>query len=280
MPTITPGEIVQLTPRIRRITAPNPGVMTGPGTNAYFIGDEQDGPLALIDPGPDIESHIKALIGIAGSRLKWIFCTHTHRDHSPAANAVRAATGAKVHGFGRVPADGRQDEDFKPDVAMRDGDVVDCGAFSVRAVHTPGHASNHLCYLLQPDQLLFTGDHVMQGSTVVISPPDGDMHDYFASLNKVDVMDIRAFAPGHGTLIETPREEIAKLVAHRLKREQKVVDALSGMQSGTLDDLVVKVYDDVSPKLHVPAKRSLHAHLLKLAKDGRARAEGESWRLV
>ena len=277
---ITPGELVRIHPRIRRITAPNPGVMTGPGTNAYFIGDESEGPLALIDPGPDIESHIAALIKIAGARLKWILCTHTHRDHSPAANAVRAATGAKVHGFARVPADGRQDEDFKPDVALVDGNAVDCGAFSLRVVHTPGHASNHLCYLLQPDQLMFTGDHVMQGSTVVISPPDGDMHDYFASLKKLDAMDIRAFAPGHGTLIETPREETAKLVAHRLKREQKVVDALISLKSGTLDELVVKVYDDVSPKLHVPAKRSLHAHLLKLAKDGRASAEGESWRML
>ena len=120
---ITPGEVVRIHPRIRRITAPNPGVMTGPGTNAYFVGHESEGPLALIDPGPDIESHIAALIKIAGARLKWILCTHTHRDHSPAANAVRAATGARVHGFARVPADGRQDEDFKPDVPLVDGNV-------------------------------------------------------------------------------------------------------------------------------------------------------------
>ena len=164
---ITAGRVVRLSPRVMRITAPNPGMMTGPGTNAYLIGGPNDD-LAIIDPGPEIQSHIELLIATAGKRLKWMFCTHTHKDHSPAANAVREATGAKVHGFGRVPTDGRQDEDFKPDRALSDGDVVDCGAFKIRAVHTPGHASNHLCYLLEGTGMLFTGDHVMQGSTVVI----------------------------------------------------------------------------------------------------------------
>ena len=274
--TIVPGEVVQLNPMVRRVTAPNPGMMTGPGTNAYFIGGPADD-LALVDPGPDIQSHIDLLIATAGKRLKWVLCTHTHRDHSPAANAVRAATGAKVHGFGRVPDDGRQDTDFKPDRALVGEDVVDCGAFKLRAVHTPGHASNHLCYLLEGQGLLFTGDHVMQGSTVVISPPDGDMHAYFASLNKLADYAITHFAPGHGTLIDTPREEVSKLIAHRLKREQKVADALAALQPATIEQLVLKVYDDVSPKLHVAAARSLHAHLQKLEKDGRVVAAGQQW---
>jgi glyoxylase-like metal-dependent hydrolase (beta-lactamase superfamily II) len=278
MVTITPGEIVQLTPLIRRITAPNPGMMTGPGTNTYLIGGPDDD-LAMIDPGPDIQSHIDLLIATAGKRLKWICCTHTHRDHSPAANAVRAATGAKMHGFGRVPTDGRQDTDFKPDHALADGDTVDCGAFGLRAVHTPGHASNHLCYLLEGRGMLFTGDHVMQGSTVVISPPDGDMHAYFASLNKLADYAITHFAPGHGTVIDTPREEVRKLIAHRLKREQKVVDMLAAMQPASIEQLVVRVYDDVSPRLHVAAMRSLHAHLQKLEKDGRVGADGGRWRM-
>ena len=168
---IVPGEIVEIAPDVRRVTAPNPGVMTGPGTNSYILGNDE---LALIDPGPDIASHRDALLRAVGKKLRWILCTHTHRDHSPLARALKAATGAQVLGYGTVPDDDRQDETFAPDRALRDGDVVNCGAYRLRAVHTPGHASNHLCYLLEDRGVLFTGDHVMQGSTVVISPPDGD----------------------------------------------------------------------------------------------------------
>ena len=138
---IVPGRVVQLNDLIRRITAPNPGMMTGPGTNAYLIGT---GDLALIDPGPESASHLAAMLEAVGKRLKWILCTHTHLDHSPGAKALRAATGAELLGFGNVPDDGRQDRSFAPDRALRDGDVLDCGAFRLRAVHTPGHASNHL----------------------------------------------------------------------------------------------------------------------------------------
>lgn len=273
--TIIPGQLVRIDARIQRLTAPNPGVMTGPGTNSYIVGSER---LALIDPGPDIASHIEGLIAAVGDRLKWILCTHTHRDHSPASRAVAKATGAQILGFGRVPDDGRQDTDFAPDRALKDGDVLDCSEFTLRAVHTPGHASNHLCYLLEPGGLLFTGDHVMQGSTVVISPPDGDMLDYFKSLNKLGDFGITAFAPGHGHVITTPREEVAKLVAHRLKREQKVVNALAQKHPATLEELVPLAYDDVSPKLYAPAQRSLHAHLLKLKQEQRAAESGGRWR--
>ncbi len=278
--TIIPGELVRIHPRVQRLTAPNPGMMTGPGTNAYIIGDAT-GDLAMIDPGPEIAAHAELLIQHTGKRLRWIFCTHTHQDHSPSSRAVAQATGAKIYGFGKVPDDGRQDPRFKPDHAMVNDAVVDCGHFSIRAIHTPGHASNHLCYLLEGSGLLFTGDHVMQGSTVVISPPDGDMHDYFASLNKLSNYTITAFAPGHGHVIEAPREEVSKIIAHRLKREKKVADALTQLKTAaTIDELVVVVYDDVSPKLHVPARRSLHAHLLKLAKDGRAAEADGRWRMV
>lgn len=276
---IVPGEVVRIHPMITRITAPNPGMMTGPGTNAYLIGDERKGDLALIDPGPDIASHIDLLVSRVGSRLRWILCTHTHQDHSPAARGVKQGTEAKIHGYGKVPEDGRQDTLFKPDHALVDGDVVDCGTFTLRAIHTPGHASNHLCYLLEGQGLLFTGDHVMQGSTVVISPPDGDMHAYFASLNKVTALQLSTFAPGHGHLIHTPHEEVQRLINHRLGRERKVVNSLNHIRAGTLDDLVPLVYDDVSPKLHVAAKRSLHAHLLKLAKDGRAAEADGVWHM-
>jgi glyoxylase-like metal-dependent hydrolase (beta-lactamase superfamily II) len=282
-PSIVPGEVVRIHPLVQRITAPNPGMMTGPGTNSYIIGDPGDdgkGDLAMIDPGPDIASHIELLVKNSGRRLRWICCTHTHQDHSPAARGVAQATGATVFGFGKVPDDGRQDPLFKPDRALVNDDVVDCGAFKIRAIHTPGHASNHLCYLLEGAGLLFTGDHVMQGSTVVISPPDGDMHAYFASLNKLSGYDITAFAPGHGRVIETPRAEVDKIIAHRLKREQFVVDALVNAKTATLDELVPVVYSDVSPNLHVPARRSLHAHLLKLARDGRALEADGRWRML
>jgi glyoxylase-like metal-dependent hydrolase (beta-lactamase superfamily II) len=279
-PPIVSGEIVRIHPLVRRITAPNPGMMTGPGTNSYIIGDDTKGDLAMLDPGPDMPEHSERLIDAVGSRLRWIVVTHTHVDHSPAVRAVVAATGAKIHGYGKVPDDGRQDTLFKPDRALVNDDVVDCGAFKLRAIHTPGHASNHLCYLLEGTGLLFTGDHVMQGSTVVISPPDGDMYEYFASLNKLSNYQITAFAPGHGHVIEKPREEVTKIIAHRLKREQLVVDALVAAKVATLDELVPVVYSDVSPRLHVPARRSLHAHLLKLARDGRAAETDARWRMV
>ncbi len=273
---ITPGQVVELSGLVRRITAPNPGVMTGPGTNAYLIGT---GDLALIDPGPESAPHLSAMLEAAGKRLKWILCTHTHLDHSPGAKALNAHTGAEVLGFGKVPDDGRQDTGFAPDRALRDGDTVDCGAFLLRAVHTPGHASNHLCYLLEGERWLFTGDHVMQGSTVVISPPDGDMVAYLRSLEKLLALDLAALVPGHGHVIEKPHDEVRKLVAHRLKRERKVIDAFGKKNPATLDDLLPIVYDDVSPRIHPVARRSLHAHVLKLRDEGRAVEEGERWRL-
>ena len=274
--TIVSGHVVRLSGLIRRITAPNPGMMTGPGTNAYLIGT---GDLALIDPGPESASHLAAMLEAVGKRLKWILCTHTHLDHSPGARALKAATGAELLGFGNVPDDGRQDTAFAPDRALRDGDVVVCGAFRLRAVHTPGHASNHLCYLLEGERWLFTGDHVMQGSTVVISPPDGDMTVYLKSLERLLALDLAAFAPGHGHVIAGPHDEVRRLIAHRLKREQKVVGAFGKKNPATLDELLPFVYDDVPQRVHPVARRSLHAHLLKLRDDGKAVEAGETWKL-
>ena len=275
-PRIVPGELVQLNGLVRRVTAPNPGVMTGPGTNAYIVGT---GDLALIDPGPEGAPHLSAMMEAVGRRLKWILCTHTHLDHSPGAKALKSATGAQLLGFSKVPDDGRQDTGFAPDRAMRDGDVLDCGAFRLRAVHTPGHASNHLCYLLEGERWLFTGDHVMQGSTVVISPPDGDMIAYLRSLEKLLALDLAALAPGHGHVIEKPHDEVRRLVAHRLKRERKVIDAFARKNPATLDELLPYVYDDVPQGIHAVARRSLHAHVLKLRDEGRAVEEGDNWRL-
>lgn len=274
---IRPGSLVRLNDLVSRLTAPNPGVMTGPGTNTYIVGVDE---LALIDPGPESAPHLAVMLEAVGNRLKWILCTHTHLDHSPGARALKATTGAQVVGFGAVPDDGRQDTAFAPDRALRDGDVLDCGDFTLRAVHTPGHASNHLCYLLEQHKLLFTGDHIMQGSTVVISPPDGDMIAYLRSLERLLSVDFAAIAPGHGHVIEKPHDEVRRLIAHRTKRERKVLDALGKKSPATLDDLLPLVYDDVSPGIHPVARRSLHAHILKLQHDGRVRGEGDCWRLL
>ena len=273
--SIVPGEVVTVAPGVRRVTAPNPGVMTGPGTNTYVIGDDE---LALIDPGPELDAHCDTLLKTVGDRLRWILCTHTHRDHSPLARALKAATGARVFGYGATPDDGRQDEIFAPDHALRDGDVVNCGAYRLRAVHTPGHASNHLCYLLEDHGLLFTGDHVMQGSTVVISPPDGDMQAYLDALERLLTLPVSRFAPGHGFVIETPQEEVRRLVAHRLKREEKIFTALKAAGPATLEVLVRHAYDDVPERIHNVAMRSLHAHLLRLERNGRALQTAGQWR--
>jgi glyoxylase-like metal-dependent hydrolase (beta-lactamase superfamily II) len=273
MSEIRHGEVYTLSERVRRITAPNPGVMTGPGTNSYLVGADA---LAMIDPGPNIESHIDALLRAAGSKLRWILCTHAHHDHSPAAQAVHAATGAQLIGMPPPPGE-RHDQKFVPSWSITDGERLAGPDFTLRAVHTPGHASNHVCYLLEEEKLLFTGDHVMQGSTVVIGPPDGSMSAYLKSLEKLLGIDIARLAPGHGHPIDTPHDEVRKLIRHRLGREQKVVTALAKVRRGDLDALVPHAYDDVSAKLHPIAKRSLFAHLEKLEVDGKARREGEDW---
>src|SRR6185295_3573814 len=226
--------------------------------------------LAVIDPGPALEAHVARIIEAGAGRIRWILTTHTHLDHSPACAALKAATGAQV--LGRpAHAGAGQDQGYAPDRIPADGECLALGNIRLRAIHTPGHASNHLCYRLEETGMLFTGDHVMQGSTVVINPPDGDMRAYLASLEKLLGVDVAIFAPGHGYLIGAPHKEVKRLVAHRLAREAKVAAALGSRGAATPDELVSIVYDDVSPQLHPVALRSLRAHLDKLVADGRAR---------
>jgi glyoxylase-like metal-dependent hydrolase (beta-lactamase superfamily II)/8-oxo-dGTP pyrophosphatase MutT (NUDIX family) len=267
---LVPGEPARLDGLVTRIIAPNPGMMTGPGTNTYLVGESE---LAVIDPGPAIDAHIEAVLAAGAGRIRWILTTHTHRDHSPAARAVAAATGAQV--LGRpAPPTGGHDESYAADRVLAHGERVHLGGITLRALHTPGHASNHLCYLLEETRMLFTGDHVMQGSTVVINPPDGDMRAYLASLEALLAEDIAILAPGHGYLVGEPHKEIRRLIAHRLGREAKVAAALGRRPAQTIEDLVAAVYDDVPAKLHAVAARSLAAHLAKLVAEGRASESG------
>lgn len=273
---LVPGVAVRLSPRIVRLTAPNPGMMTGPGTNSYFVGGGDA--WALVDPGPADERHLQALLAAAPGPVTHVLCTHTHVDHSPGARAFAAATGAAV--WGRRPAHAAgQDPTFDPAREPVHGERLELGGgTTLRAIHTPGHASNHLCWLLEEEKLLFTGDHVMQGSTVVINPPDGDMAAYLQALEDLLDEDIDWFAPGHGFLVAEPHTVVRALIAHRLKRERKVELALEAAGQATIDALVPKVYDDVPPALHPVARRSLLAHLLKLEADGVADSEGDTWR--
>jgi len=267
---------------VQRLLCPNASVMTGPGTNTYLIGNSA---LALVDPGPDLPEHREAILRVlAGRPLKWIFVSHTHSDHSPGTAALKAATGAQVIGLAPPANASYQDRSFVPDQQYRDGDVIDCDGFSIRLIHTPGHVSNHFCFLLQEDGMLFTGDHILQGTTPVILPPDGNMSEYMESLDRLLQMPLRALAPGHGDVMTEPAQVIQTLIRHRQRRELKILKALQTLQNGSLDELVLLAYDDVPEHLIPWAKKTLLAHLYKLERDGRARryseAQTEIWESV
>lgn len=260
------GEPVAVSPRVRRLLAPNPSVMTGPGTNTYLIGTDD---VTVIDPGPADDSHVAAIIAAAeadGGRLARIVCTHTHSDHWPATDELARRTGAEVLAY--ASRDG-----LEVTGTLADGDGIEAGDHTLRLLHTPGHASNHLCVLLTEEHLLFTGDHIMQGVTVVIAPPDGDMGAYMASLARISSLDppLARIAPAHGYVLDDPAAVIAAYVAHRTAREELVAEALAGVTgTATVDDLVPVVYADVDEALYPVARLSLWAHLRKLVDDGRA----------
>jgi glyoxylase-like metal-dependent hydrolase (beta-lactamase superfamily II) len=261
---LKPGIPERLDGEVTRLVAPNGGLMTGAGTNTYLVGTLE---LAVIDPGPDDESHVQAIVSAGAGRIRWILCTHTHFDHSPAAARLQELTGAKIAAM-QAPL---TDHDFKlvPDRHLIHGDLIECAGVALRAVHTPGHASNHVCFLLSSNGMLFTGDHIMYGSTVVIWPPDGNMRAYLESLRGLLELDVRVLAPGHGYLIESPHAEVQRLIQHRLRREDKVRQAvLRAAVAATVEMLLPQAYDDVPKALHVMAARSLRAHLDKLVEDG------------
>jgi glyoxylase-like metal-dependent hydrolase (beta-lactamase superfamily II)/8-oxo-dGTP pyrophosphatase MutT (NUDIX family) len=294
---IVPGRAVRLSARVLRVTAPNPGAMTGPGTNTYLVGSPLDTTVSsaanakngtqtngwiVIDPGPESAPHLQALLAAVAAQqghVSHILVTHTHNDHSPGAVALAQATGAPV--LGRVALHPQwQDKSFAPQRELANDETLCLPGTTLRVVHTPGHASNHLCYLLEEEATLFTGDHVMQGSTVVINPPDGDMQAYLKSLNDLLLQPLQWLAPGHGFLVADPHGVLRALIAHRGKREAKVLQALAQLPAGPIEALLPVVYSDVPSHLHGMAHRSLLAHLIKLQLDGHCTLQGSSWGLA
>lgn len=266
MTDLVAGRVVEVAPGVSRVLAPNPSLMTGPGTNTYLVGS---GDLAVIDPGPADDAHLDAVAAAAAGLLRYVLVTHTHPDHAPGAAGLAERSGATILGFGA--RDG-----FEPDGTLSDGDVVAGDGFRLRAVHTPGHASNHLCYLLEGPSILFSGDHVMGGSTVVIAPPDGDMAEYLDSLARVRDLEpaLTSIAPGHGPMLHDARAVLEEYVAHRLGREATITAALLLRGQATVDEIVADVYLDVAAELHPVARYSVWAHLRKLAAEGRAFSPG------
>ena len=263
----------ELAPGVRRLLAPNPSMMTGPGTNTYLFGVAE---IAVIDPGPDIDAHIDAIIEAAAAPIRWVLATHTHPDHSPGAVSLVRRTGAELLGL-PAPEHGPQDRTFTPTRLLNDGEVLETTGFTLEAVHTPGHASNHLCFRHAASNWLATGDQVIDGSTVVINPPDGDMKDYIESLRRLRAMNCDALLPGHGDRIDDPARAIDWIIEHRLLRESRVLAAVRQHPGLTPHELVPYVYQDVSAHLFPLAERSLLAHLLKLEKDGAVRRYRDAW---
>ena len=289
---LAPGRLVRIAAAAQRLVAPNASLMTGPGTNSYVLGDP---PVAVLDPGPDDAAHLARLLR-AVPRPRFIFVTHTHRDHSCGAHALAQATGAPIVGL-PPPDDGRQDLSCVPGIhpahdavfdlsadAERSGgaarverDIQASNVTRLRAIHTPGHASNHVCFLLEDERLLFSGDHVLDGVTPVILPPDGDMAAYLESLERLRLYRPKAIAPGHGRVLSDPSRVIDGVIAHRARREAKVLKVLGTLGRARLDELLPKVYDDVRPELLPIARLSLEAHLIKLVREGRSGRDGDAW---
>ena len=271
---------VPLRKNLQRLTAPNPGVMTGPGTNSYLVGDPATGYIA-IDPGPADAEHLERLWRAAGGDIRMIVCTHSHPDHSPGAAPLQALCAQAGHpappilGLPSAPT-ARAASHFEPERSLQNGELLTLKGqapegeitHTLQVVHTPGHAANHVCLLLVEDALLFSGDHILNGSTTVIDPPDGNMADYLDSLDRLDALcaghGVEFILPAHGYVLGDARGTIARLKAHRLAREAKVIAAMQALPGGTVEDWVRHAYDDVPPRLWPVAQRSLLAHVERI----------------
>ena len=272
------GRADQASLLIRRVIAQNPGPFTFLGTGVYIIGK---GDVAVIDPGPPIDAHFEALkAALAGERITHVFTTHTHLDHSPLAHPLAQWAGCKVYGLpdpsGTMPhasleEDGQ--EGFMPDVLVKDGDTFSGSGWTLEAITTPGHMSNHVCYALKEENALFSGDHIMGWSTTVISPPDGNMGDYYRSLAKIRARNFSALWPTHGPPVKDVNAFIDAYVAHRRAREEAIVTRLKAGDT-LIPDMVKVIYKDVDARLHAPAAHSVLAHMIHLVEAGRATADG------
>lgn len=274
------GNAVELTPLIRRVCAENPNAFTFKGTGTYIVGR---GKVAVIDPGPLIDAHVEALLAATrGETITHILITHTHNDHSPAAAPLKAATGAKTFAYGPHGAGKRHDgidveeggdTAFHPDVFVKDGDTIKGDGWTFDALYTPGHTSNHLCFALREEKALFSGDHVMGWSTTVIAPPDGDMAQYFASLQKLTARDDRTYYPTHGNPIASPQAFVRTLIEHRHARERQI-EACLQRGIAKIPDVVAVIYSEIDKRLHPAASMSVLAHLQHMVATGRAVTDG------
>ena len=280
-PDFAPGSAHDVSPLIRRIVAPNPSAFTFQGTGTYIVGR---GKVAVIDPGPMIESHLQAILdALPGESVSHILVTHTHMDHSPLARPLQRATGAPVwgcgpHGSGKHEEGAKVEEGgdfaFVPDRQLAHGEIVAGAGWTLTAVHTPGHTSNHLCFAFREEKALFTGDHVMGWSTSVISPPDGDMRAYMASLELLLARDDATYWPTHGGPVRDPKPFVAAFIAHRREREAAIRRCLrDGI--GRIRDMVPRIYGStIAPRLYPAAARSVFAHVIDLAERGEVAADG------
>lgn len=290
------GLAEQCEPLVRRVLAPNPSPYTYTGTQTYLVGAGAE--LAVVDPGPagtgvaghadtNGMGHVDAIIAAAGAaRITTILCTHTHRDHSPAAAELKARTGALIVGCAPLTiddngprADAAFDPDYAPDRVLSDGERVSGPDWTIEAVATPGHTSNHLCYSVVESGALFTGDHVMAWSTSVVSPPDGDMSAYMASLQKLHDRDDTVFYPAHGPAVDKPRQLVRGMLGHRRQREGQILRLL-GEGPTTIPAMVTRMYKGLDPSLTGAAGRSVLAHLVDLANQGRVGCDNETWSLT
>lgn len=277
------GEAMRLTPLVRRVLAPNPSAFTYTGTQTYVVGN---GAVAVIDPGPDMPDHLDAIMAaVAGETVSAILCTHTHKDHSPAAAPLSALTGAPVIGCAPLVlddsgprADAAFDTSYAPDRVLEDGEAVEGEGWTLRAVATPGHTSNHLCFALEQEKALFSGDHVMGWSTSVVSPPDGDMAAYMKSLALLMARDDVVYYPAHGEPVDKPQRLVRGMMGHRKQREGQILRLLE-RGTGAIPDMVVEMYKGVDERLYPAAGRSVLAHLIDLEERGLVLREDESWRL-
>lgn len=279
------GEAMTLDPLVRRVLAPNPSPYTYTGTQSFIVGAGEG--CAVIDPGPDLPDHVDALMAAIGEeKVLAILCTHTHRDHSPAARLLAARTGAPVIGCAPLVlsdtgprADAAFDRDYAPDRVMEDGEAMTGPGWTLTAIATPGHVSNHLCFALEETGALFTGDHVMGWSTSVVIPPDGDMGDYMRSLDKLYAREDRIYYPAHGEAVEKPRQLVRGMIGHRRQRENQILRLLGESPRGAADFVPV-MYKGLDEKLHKAAEMSVTAHLIDLERRGLVARSDERWRTI